>query len=212
MNQSFPDSKEASDLVPIQIYCISKTSSKCTAPLGSNFDPYAVLFDLDGAIRDIGPYKTFIQIILHEVHSIILAFLNVLLKLEKSLMQKLCSVNLNLLTYKQKLAFWINIKIRLLQAFLVHGLPSTQEKLLLLMNKAVVNVGGVVVNALGIENYILRNPSNSNPGPANEREIPEPNVTFALCRGSWSSPALRVYTADDIVNELVKARLESAWA
>uniref|UniRef100_A0A251UFW3 DUF547 domain-containing protein n=1 Tax=Helianthus annuus TaxID=4232 RepID=A0A251UFW3_HELAN len=64
-----------------------------------------------------------------------------------------------------------NIKIGLLQAFLVHGLPSTQEKLLLLMNTAVVNVGGVVVNALGIENYILRNPSNSNPGLANEREI-----------------------------------------
>ncbi|KAM0068990.1 hypothetical protein Hdeb2414_s0002g00079201 [Helianthus debilis subsp. tardiflorus] len=56
-----------------------------------------------------------------------------------------------------------NIKIGLLQAFLVHGLPSTQEKLLLIMNVAVVNVEGVVVNALGIERFILRNPSNSNP-------------------------------------------------
>lgn len=63
---------------------------------------------------------------------------------------------------------------------------------------------------------------------------PEPNVTFALCRGSWSSPAvsapnlilcqlflqnstsllkeiclqLRIYTPDDVVNELGRAKLE----
>ncbi|XP_028106163.1 uncharacterized protein LOC114305288 [Camellia sinensis] len=37
---------------------------------------------------------------------------------------------------------------------------------------------------------------------------PEPNVTFALCRGSMSSPALRVYTSDDIVNELGRAKVE----
>ncbi|KAK9061546.1 hypothetical protein SSX86_018728 [Deinandra increscens subsp. villosa] len=103
-------------------------------------------------------------------------------------------------------------------AFLQHGLPSTQEKLLVLMNKVVINVGGIAVNALAIEHFILRHPSNSNHGVADEREIllrhayglgfPEPNVTFALCRGSWSSPALRVYTAEDIVNELATARLE----
>ncbi|KAJ0551356.1 hypothetical protein HanHA300_Chr07g0256211 [Helianthus annuus] len=126
MNQSFPDSKEASDLVPKQISGVSKTSSKCTAPLGSNFDPYAVLFDLDGAIRDIGPYKTFIEIT-----------------------------------------------------------RSTLDH--------------TRISECSIE---------AGKGPANEREIPEPNVTFSLCRGSWSSPALRVYTADDMVNELVKARLE----
>ncbi|XP_021973803.1 uncharacterized protein LOC110868839 [Helianthus annuus] len=157
MNQSFPDSEEASDLVPIQISCVSKTSSKCTALLGSNFDPYAVLFDLDGAIRDIGPYKTFIEITRSTLDHTRISECSIEAGEVRSLMQNLCSVNLNLLTYKH--------------AFLVHGLPSTQEKLLLLMNTAVVNVGGVVVNALGIENYILRNPSNSNPGLANEREI-----------------------------------------
>lgn len=62
---------------------------------------------------------------------------------------------------------------------------------------------------------------------------PEPNVTFALCRGTWSSPAvslfsyylnsdvsvgymkvmrmkmqLRIYTADEVVNELGKAKVD----
>ncbi|KAM7492031.1 hypothetical protein LguiA_034952 [Lonicera macranthoides] len=124
-------------------------------------------------------------------------------------------------------------------AFLQHGLPSSQEKLLALMNKrkpyrisnadlitlagafltqAAMNVGGIVLNALAIEHFILRHPSDSIQGPADEKEMllrhayglgyPEPNVTFALCRGSWSSPALRVYTPDEIVDELGRARVE----
>ncbi|RVX13873.1 hypothetical protein CK203_010197 [Vitis vinifera] len=103
-------------------------------------------------------------------------------------------------------------------AFLQHGLPSTQEKLLGLLNKAVLNVGGIVLNALAIEHFILRHPCESKHGPMDEKEIllrhayglgyPEPNVTFALCRGSWSSPALRIYTPDDVVNELGRAKLE----
>ncbi|KAB2631841.1 hypothetical protein D8674_040195 [Pyrus ussuriensis x Pyrus communis] len=105
-----------------------------------------------------------------------------------------------------------------MHAFLEHGLPSTPEKLLALMNKVALNVGGIVLNALAIEHFILRHPSESKHGPAYEKEMllrnayglgyPEPNVTFALCRGSWSSPALRVYTSDDIVNELERAKLE----
>ncbi|MFS7957915.1 hypothetical protein Hanom_Chr07g00672041 [Helianthus anomalus] len=110
MNQSsFPHRKEASDLVPIQISCVSKISSKCTAPLGSNFDPYAVLFDLDGAIRDIGPYKTFIEITRSTFDHTRIFECCIEAGKVRSLMNKLCSVNLNLLTYKPKLAFWINI-------------------------------------------------------------------------------------------------------
>ncbi|KAE9615051.1 hypothetical protein Lal_00048503 [Lupinus albus] len=37
---------------------------------------------------------------------------------------------------------------------------------------------------------------------------PQPNVTFALCRGTWSSPALRVYTPEEVVNELERAKVE----
>ncbi|KAJ9539977.1 hypothetical protein OSB04_026483 [Centaurea solstitialis] len=226
LNEPLPDGE---DYVPKQISCMNsksfKTTFNCTAPPffsnnhSSNLDPYAILLDFDGGIRDIGPYKSFTQITRNSLDHTRISQCSTQVGKLRVLMQKLCSVDLNLLTYKQKLAFWINIyNACIMHAFLQHGLPSTQEKLLVLMNKAVMNVGGIVVNALGIEHFILRHPSNTNHGPADEREMvlrhayglgfPEPNVTFALCRGTWSSPALRVYTAEDIVNELARARLE----
>lgn len=110
---------------------------------------------------------------------------------------------------------WMNLQF---QAFLQVGFPSSQDKLLTAMNEAVINVGGIVLNALAIEHFILRHPTELKQGLTHEKEMllrhayglgyPEPNVTFALCRGCWSSPALRVYTPDEIVNELEKAKVE----
>ncbi|KAF9597133.1 hypothetical protein IFM89_015962 [Coptis chinensis] len=115
------------------------------------------------------------------------------------LRHNLSTVDLSVLTYKQKLAFWINIY----NACIMH---------------AALNVGGIVLNALAIEHFILRPPSDSKTDAMDEKEwlmrhayglgYPEPNVTFALCRGSWSSPALRIYTAEGVVNELGKAKAE----
>ncbi|KAF3631798.1 hypothetical protein FXO38_26488 [Capsicum annuum] len=103
------------------------------------------------------------------------------------------------------------------KAFLQYGLPSTEEEQLSLVNKAAINVGGIVLNALAIEHFILRHPRDIEHGLTddNERflrnayglEYPEPNVTFSLCRGSWSSPALRIYTADEVANELERAKM-----
>ncbi|CAN6705052.1 unnamed protein product [Malus baccata var. baccata] len=178
-----------------------------------NADPYCILPNLAGAVRDIGPYKNFIQIMrsLFGV-SRLSERLNGIEKL-RNLMHQLCDVDLTFLTYKQKLAFWINIyNACIMHAFLEHGLPSTQEKLLAFMNKAALNVGGTVLNALVTEHFILRHPSESKHEMLLRHDCglgyPEPYVTFALCRGSWSSPALRVYTSDDIVNELERAKLE----
>ncbi|KAL7214864.1 hypothetical protein ACSBR1_027111 [Camellia fascicularis] len=196
----------------------------------SNIDPYGIFLDFDGPIRDVGPYKNFIQITRSSLDiSHISECFQAMGKL-RVLMHTLCNVDLTFLTYKQKLAFWINIyNACIMHAFLQHGLPSTEKKLLALMNKAAINVGGIVLNALAIEHFILRHPSDSKhffltylyliyKGPIDEKEMilqhayglgyPEPNVTFALCRGSMSSPALRVYTSDDIVNELGRAKVE----
>ncbi|KAJ4808867.1 hypothetical protein LUZ62_021433 [Rhynchospora pubera] len=138
----------------------------------------------------------------------------------RELIQRLSFVDLSLMTYKQKLAFWINIyNSCIMQAFLNHGLPPSPDKLLGLLNKAAVNIGGIVLNALAIEHFILRQSSfNTNPGILDKRkgflrdvyglEYPEPNVTFALCRGSRSSPALRVYTAENVTHELEMAKIE----
>ncbi|XP_052624636.1 uncharacterized protein LOC111905752 isoform X1 [Lactuca sativa] len=251
LNQPLIDSEEGSDIVPKHISCmnsksfISKTAFNCTCTPptfffnnnASNLDPYATLLDSDYTIRDIGPYKTFTQITRNTLdHTRISECSKEVGKL-RILMQKLCNVELNLLTYKQKLAFWINIyNACIMHAFLQHGLPSTQEKLLVLMNK--VHLIKMLIHDRNpklklydsgsnqrrwhcgkcIRNRTLHSPVSIRLRSSNEREMllrqtyglgfPEPNVSFGLCRGSWSSPALRVYTAEDIVNELARARVE----
>ncbi|KAJ4969564.1 hypothetical protein NE237_016265 [Protea cynaroides] len=203
----------------------SKPSFNCKAPTcfmddnTSILNPYGILSDFDGPVRDVGQYKNFIQFTRNSMDlSRVSDCLPAIGKL-RILMDKLCTVDLTFLTYKQKLAFWINIyNACIMHAFLQHGLPSTPDKLLTLMNKAAVNVGGIVLNALAIEHFILRHPYDSKKGSMDEKEMllrhayglgyPEPNITFALCRGSWSSPPLKVYTAEDVVNELGKAKVE----
>ncbi|KAK3163880.1 hypothetical protein QOZ80_1AG0009670 [Eleusine coracana subsp. coracana] len=137
----------------------------------------------------------------------------------RGLMQKLSAVDPSFLTNKQKLAFWINIyNFCVMHAFLQHGLPPSPDKLLALLNQASVNVGGTVLNVLTIEHLILRHSPDGKQGIVDDGErallrsyglgFPEPNVIFALCRGSRSSPALRVYSADDVSNELELAKVE----
>ncbi|CAO2209005.1 unnamed protein product [Urochloa humidicola] len=137
----------------------------------------------------------------------------------RGLMQKLCTADPSLLTNKQKLAFWINIyNFCVMHAFLQHGLPPSPEKLLALLNQASVNVGGTVLNVLSIEHLILRHSPEGKQAILDEGQrdllhsyglgYPEPNVVFALCRGSRSSPALRVYTAEEVSNELEVAKVE----
>ncbi|XP_022134548.1 uncharacterized protein LOC111006766 [Momordica charantia] len=210
--------------------CIAKTSFSCKAPqLTLSFDysssnpnpnpiPYSILLDSEGSVRDTGPYRNLIHITRMSFDIGRLPACSTSIRKLRILIHKLSSVDLTFLTYKQKLAFWINIyNSSIMHAFLEHGLPSTTEKLLALMNKAALNVGGIVLNALAIEHFILRHPSQTK-YPVDEKEMllrhayglgyPEPNVTFALCRGSWSSPALRVYTPEEVVNELGLAKVE----
>ncbi|XP_040259302.1 uncharacterized protein [Aegilops tauschii subsp. strangulata] len=122
------------------------------------------------------------------------------------LMNKLCTVDPSFLTNKQKLAFWLNIyNFCVMHAFLQHGLPPSPDKLLALLNQASVNVGGRVLSVLSIERLFLRHPpAEGNRQGTMMEEVgesdmqlcyglgyPEPNVVFALCRGSRSSPPCR---------------------
>ncbi|KAI4339191.1 hypothetical protein MLD38_024155 [Melastoma candidum] len=225
-NRAVEHEQEGSSFVSsLTLACVSSKSRSFSAKTSSSFkmtpklDPFGVL-DLDATLRDIGNYRKFIQITRDTLNMVRLEECSSNLGKLRVLMHKLCTVNLAYLTDKQKLAFWINIyNSCVMHAFLEHGLPSSQEKLLQLMNKAVLNVGGIVLNALAIELFILRHPGEEKIGsPMDEKEVllrqayglgyPEPNVTFALCRGSWSSPALRVYTPGEVVNELERAKAE----
>ncbi|KAJ8765860.1 hypothetical protein K2173_020376 [Erythroxylum novogranatense] len=229
LNQA-PQDREIPATVPkLNLSCMnpkgSKTLFNCKASLSlfnqnvSNLDPYGIIPDLDGTIRDIGPYKNFIQITRNSLDVSQFSESSPMARKFRNLLQRLGNTDLTFLTYKQKLSFWINVyNSCIMHAFLENGLPSSQENLLKIMKKASLNVGGIVLNALAIEHFILRHRSDSEDGPVNEKEMllrrsyglgyPEPNVTFALCRGSWSSPALRVYTPDEVINELGTAKVE----
>ncbi|KAJ4880234.1 hypothetical protein Rs2_37288 [Raphanus sativus] len=134
----------------------------------------------------------------------------------KFLLSKLSIVNLDGLSHQQKLAFWINI---IIHAFLEHGIPETPEMVVALMQKATIVVGGHSLNAITIEHFILRLPYHLKftcPKTATHEEMrahstfglewSEPLVTFALACGSWSSPAVRVYTAANVEEELEAAK------
>ncbi|KZV55455.1 hypothetical protein F511_32002 [Dorcoceras hygrometricum] len=205
---------------------VSKATLSCSAnvfPFSHNvshIDPYGVLHEPDFTVRDVGPYKNFIQITKRSVDPTRVSECLPAMRRLRNLMQKLGKVNITYFTHKQKLAFWINVyNACVMHAFLQHGLPSTQEKLLALINEAAINVGGLVLHAFTIEHFILRRQAETTGHEqTNEKAMllrhacglayPEPNITFALCRGSWSSPALRFYTPDEVMNELEKAKIE----
>ncbi|XP_047062881.1 uncharacterized protein LOC124670418 [Lolium rigidum] len=141
------------------------------------------------------------------------------------LMNKLSTVDPSFLTNKQKLAFWLNIyNFCVMHAFLQHGLPPSADKLLSLLNQASVNVGGTVLNVLSIEHlFLMQSPDQGNKELSEKKMMtegernlqlnyglgyPEPNVVFALCKGSRSSPPVRVYTAEEVSSELEEAKVE----
>ncbi|EOA16264.1 hypothetical protein CARUB_v10004409mg [Capsella rubella] len=138
----------------------------------------------------------------------------------KFLLNKLSIVNLDGLSHQQKLAFWINTyNSCVMNAFLEHGIPGTPEMVVALMQKATIIVGGHSLNAITIEHFILRLPYHLKftcPKTATHEEMrahstfglewSEPLVTFALSCGSWSSPAVRVYTAANVEEELEMAK------
>ncbi|KAJ0040020.1 hypothetical protein Pint_28097 [Pistacia integerrima] len=185
---------------------------------GSNWDPYGTHSEVSHG--DIGPYTNLCAI---EASSLDLnRTSNALFLIHrlKFLFGKLAIVNLEGLTHQQKLAFWINTyNSCVLNAFLEHGIPDTPEVVVALTQKATIVVGGHLLNAITIEHFILRLPYHLKftcPKAAKNDEMKarsifglewsEPLVTFALCCGSWSSPAVRVYTASQVEEELESAK------
>ncbi|XP_019448789.1 PREDICTED: uncharacterized protein LOC109351686 isoform X2 [Lupinus angustifolius] len=183
-------------------------------------DPYGI-FDTEESIpRDIGPYK---NLVIFTSSSMDPKFISSpssipLLRKLRILTSNLQTVDLKSLTYQQKLAFWINLyNACIMHGFIQYGVPSTPEKLLTLLNKATLNVGGHMINAQEIEHFILRkrvtymkefDEKESVVRELYGLESINPNVTFALCCGTRSSPAVRIYTSDGVIAELEKSKLD----
>uniref|UniRef100_A0A0D9UWQ6 DUF547 domain-containing protein n=1 Tax=Leersia perrieri TaxID=77586 RepID=A0A0D9UWQ6_9ORYZ len=223
---------KTTDVAEFDLSSTSKLNISCIAPRNlvpkssaissaaiSSLKNRRMLQGSDEAAKEIGCQKRFIEFTKSSFDVSRISSCLVDIKNLRVLMQRLCNVDPSFLTNKQKLAFWINIyNFCIMHAYLQHGLPPSPDKLLGLLNQASVNVGGTVLNVLSIEHLILRHSPEGKQGIMDERErnlqlsygigYPEPNVIFALCRGSRSSPALRVYTAEDISNELERAKIE----
>lgn len=184
-------------------------------------DPYKICNE--SMRRNVGPYQYYQEITSSSLDYSKIPRAALFLKKLMNLVERLRTVDLRGLAHQQKLSFWINIyNVCMMHAFLEHGIPDSPHKVVALMGKAVINVGGHLLSALAIEHFILRLPCDFGNAELKSKEKtmeglmrstygldwPEPLVSFALCCGSWSSPALRIYTPQDVENELEIAKTE----
>ncbi|KAK8969019.1 hypothetical protein KSP40_PGU004799 [Platanthera guangdongensis] len=181
-------------------------------------DPYHICTQFGR--RDIGPYKHLYEVDESSIDACRISKFSFQTLRLKLLFRKLASVNISDLTHQQKLAFWINIyNSCMMNAFLENDIPTTAEMVVSLMPKAKVNVGGQLFSAITIEHFMLRMPYNLKHISPNGLKVgqvawssllgldwPEPLVTFALSCGSWSSPAVRIYTASQVEQQLEEAK------
>lgn len=192
--------------------------SQCSKEKDQFWDPYHICSE--SKTREVGPYKNLCEIKGSNVDLTRTTNAMFLIHRLKYLLGKLSSLNLKGLNHQEKLAFWINTyNSSILNAYLEHGIPESPEMVVALMQKATIVVGGQLLNAITIEHFILRLPYHLKftcPKAAKNDEVKarsifglewsEPLVTFALSCGSWSSPAVRVYTASQVDNELEAAK------
>ncbi|KAK1419690.1 hypothetical protein QVD17_28959 [Tagetes erecta] len=148
-----------------------------------------------------------------------------MLKKFRALVKKLETVDPAKMKREQKLAFWINIHNALvMHAYLAYGTHNNTKSNNIL--KATYNIGGHSINAyiiqisiLGIKSHFrapwlqsLLSPGRKMKMEPNKHiyaiEYPEPLVHFALSLGSFSDPAVRVYNAKTIFQDLRLAKDE----
>ncbi|XP_065626066.1 uncharacterized protein LOC136066134, partial [Quercus suber] len=129
--------------------------------------------------------------------------------------------------HEEKLAFWINVHNALIMhAFLVYGIPQNNLKRMSVLLKAAYNIGGHTISVDMIQSSILgcrlprpgqwlwllfSSKTKFKVGDARKAyaiEHPEPLLHFALCSGSYSDPAVRIYTSKRVFEELEVAKEE----
>ncbi|CAI0442032.1 unnamed protein product [Linum tenue] len=186
------------------------------------FDPYRVRGKLSWA--DIGNYALATEVSWMSVGKKQLEYASGALKKFRTLVEQLAKLNPIHLSCNEKLAFWINLyNALIMHAYLAYGVPRSDLKLFSLMQKAAYTVGGHSFSAAAIEYAILKmKPPLHRPQIAlllalhklkvsgEQRKCAvdahEPLVAFALSCGMYSSPAVRVYTAENVREELEEAQ------
>ncbi|KAG8642556.1 hypothetical protein MANES_12G096700v8 [Manihot esculenta] len=184
-------------------------------------------FLVEGLKEFSGPYSTMVEVQWIYRDGQKLGDVEHLLQNFKSLICRLEEVDPRKLKHQEKLSFWINIHNALvMHAYLAYGIPQNNVKRHFLLLKAAYNVGGYTISADTIQNYILgcrmsrprqwlrvllSSRSKFKTGDRRQAyalENPEPLLHFALCSGSHSDPAVRVYTPKRVFQELEAAKEE----
>ncbi|XP_043713712.1 uncharacterized protein LOC122662199 isoform X2 [Telopea speciosissima] len=186
------------------------------------YDPYRVHGKLCWA--DIGAYGSAVEVSWMSVGKKQLEYAAGALRRFRSLVEQLAKVNAIHLSSDEKLAFWINLyNALIMHAYLAYGVPRSDLKLFSLMQKAAYTVGGHSFNAAAIEYVILKmKPPVHRPQTAlllalhklkvsvEQRKFSidtfEPFVVFALSCGMYSSPAVKIYSANNVREELQEAQ------
>eukprot|EP00250_Pteridium_aquilinum_P019636 c24505_g1_i1 orf=720-2648(+) len=192
----------------------SRNELSYDAPL---VDPFRV----KGNLRWTGAYHNMVEVPHICTDKDRLSSTTRMLRSFRLMVEKLENVDPSQLKHNEKLAFWINIyNALIMHTYLAYGIPRSNLKRMSLLQKASYKVGGHSINAHTVEHYILRLRSHrttqwlqnllstgskfkSGDGRrAFAIDKPEPLVCFALCCGGRSDPAVRVYTARHVHEEL----------
>ncbi|PSS31139.1 UPF0692 protein like [Actinidia chinensis var. chinensis] len=153
----------------------------------------------------------------------------IMLQKLRSLVKSLEKADPGKMKREEKLVFWINIHNALvMHAYLAYGTHTNVRSTSIL--KAAYNVGGHCINAYIIQSSILGIRLHYSlpwlqtllsPGKKFKMgsgrhvyaiEYPEPLVHFALCSGAYSDPAVRVYKAKTVFQDLKLAKEEFVQA
>ncbi|XP_008808904.2 uncharacterized protein LOC103720790 isoform X1 [Phoenix dactylifera] len=184
-------------------------------------------FRVEGLKEFSGPYNAMVEVPLICRDRRRLKDIEDLLQNYKSIIRQLETVDPRKMKNEEKLAFWINIHNALMMhVYLEYGIPQNNAKKASLLIKATCVVGGRSVSAATIQGSILGCRTNC-PGQwlwtffnprmkykvgdewrAYAIEQPEPLLRFALCSGSHSDPAVRIYTSKRLFQQLEAAKEE----
>ncbi|KAI7740579.1 hypothetical protein M8C21_033285 [Ambrosia artemisiifolia] len=172
-----------------------------------------------------GPYAEMVEVLKINVDDDSFSYAEMMLKKFRALVKKLENVDPGKMKREQKLVFWINIHNALvMHAYLAYGTHNNTKSNSIL--KATYNIGGHSINAyiiqisiLGIKPHFraswlrsLLSPGRKLKTEHNKHiyaiEYPEPLVHFALSLGAFSDPAVRIYNAKNIFQDLRLAKQE----
>ncbi|XP_043714243.1 uncharacterized protein LOC122662623 isoform X2 [Telopea speciosissima] len=194
----------------------------------STFDaPLDNPFHVEGLTEFSGPYSIMVEIPWICRDNQKLNDIDDMLQNFRSLVCRLEEVDPRKMRNEEKLAFWVNVHNALvMHAFLAYGIPQNNMKRVSLHLKAAYNVGGHTISVDTIQSSILGCrlprpgqwfrlffPTKTKFKAGDDRqayaiEQPEPLLHFALCSGSHSDPAVRVYTPKRVFQELEAAKEE----